>query len=112
MSATCPHCGGSLTVATTAKHRGELERQLGDAGRADALRREATATPDGPPRAIYMGFIAWRGYVWAKVRLRKPARCEYTNAEIPAGAWAWRQLSEVRDRDLRVSAEAPGPWSN
>jgi hypothetical protein len=102
MTASCPHCGGALDAPVA--HRGELERQLGDPARAAMLRTWAQACPGVPER--WGDFIAWRGYVWAKVRVRKGACCCVTLAEIPPGAWAWRQLSEVRDRDLRVSVEA------
>lgn len=110
MSANCPHCGGALDAP--AAHRGELERQLGDATKAARLReraqtREYACYGDVAAR-LDAEFIAWRGYVWAKVRARKPATCCVSGAVIPAGGWAWRQLSEVRDRDLRVAA---GVWA-
>lgn len=101
----CPNCGHDLGGD---RHRSELERQLGDAARAHSLRRQAIEMKGDWATVLVSGerrFMAWRGYVWAKVRVRKPATCAVSFLEIPAGAWAWRQLSEVKDRDLRVAAE-------
>lgn len=105
MMTACPHCGGALGAPSSNVHRGELERQTGDQQLAHELRERAAGVGEKPIR-ISAEFIAWRGYVWAKVRLRKAAACVATGVGLPAGAWAYRQLSEVRDRDLRVSADA------
>ncbi|MFD3263171.1 hypothetical protein [Phenylobacterium ferrooxidans] len=103
----CPHCGGELSAP--AAHRGELERQLGDASAAANLRERARSADGNHGKAVRLAdteFVAWRGYVWAKVRVRKAGTCCISAAAIPPGAWAWRQLSEVRDRDDRVHADA------
>lgn len=102
----CPNCGHVLAPAEPTVHRGELERQVGDVAIALQLRVAAEEDPHAAPRRLWMGFIAWRGYVWTRCRTRKAATCVYSGAALPAGAWAWRQLSEVRDRKLRVSADA------
>jgi hypothetical protein len=97
---SCPHCGGALDAAPSA-HRSELERQLGDYARADLLRTAAMFQGEIPCR-LDADFIAWRGYVWAKVRVRKAAVCKVSGAAISPGAMAWRQLSDVANRDWRV----------
>lgn len=103
VTATCPHCGGAL--GGPAVHRSELERQLGDAGRAADLRDRAQRVNKLTGVPLGDGFYAYMGYVWAKCRIRKPAKCFMTGHEIPAGGMAYRQLSEVKDRDLRIAAD-------
>jgi len=98
-------------LAAPSAHRGELERQLGDPALAAALReraQDAHRTHGQSVRLAGTEFVAWRGYVWARCRLRKSATCVVTGALMPPGSAAYRQLSEMRDRYLRVSAEA---WS-
>lgn len=105
---TCPHCGGVLLTEPVSTHRGELERQLGDVVAAANLRERARSADASHGKAVRLAdtaFVAWRGYVWAKVRVRKAGKCCISAAVIPPGAWAWRQLSEVRDRDDRVHAD-------
>lgn len=105
----CPNCKEWVEVEPV-KHRGELERQLGDVEHAGLLRFRADVK-FGREEAFRLdeNFIAWKGYVWAKVRVRKPAKCIVSGAAIAPGAWAWRQLSEVENRDWRVSVDA---WSH
>lgn len=111
MTNRCPHCGGDLPAAAPGAHRGELERQTGDAGLANTLRARAKAADEARAGALRLdpNFIAWRGYVWTRCYTRKAAKCEITGVEIRIGAAAYRQLSEVRDRDLRVDA---GLWDD
>lgn len=109
MTACCPHCGGALPSPSA--HRGELERQLGDVNQARELRQRAADADHAHGQAVRLAgtdFIAWSGYVWAKIRTRKAATCRVTGAELPAGSWAWRQLSDVADREWRVSVDAWG----
>jgi hypothetical protein len=88
-------------------HRDELSRQCGDPEHARVLRRIAACLPKQDlVTRIDKVFVAWRGMVWASVNIRKPAVCVVTGAAIPPGASAWRQLSEVKGRDERVSAAA------
>lgn len=85
-------------------HRGELERQLGDPARAADLMRRARAAGHGPVR-LDEKYIAYIGLVWTKVRLRQPAVCEISLIDLPPGEWAYRQLSEVSGRTMRVAAD-------
>lgn len=105
----CPNCGHAIEAP--AAHRGELERQLGSAALAESLMRSAKLAPGDAAVPLEAGgrrFVAWRGLVWATCRLRKPAKCAVTGADLAPGEHAWRQLSEVKGREVRVSAAA---WS-
>lgn len=97
----CPTCGHDPAE----KHRGELERQFPTF--AQQIRAEAERTGEDP-QAIGQGLIGWRGLAWQRVRLRKGSVCIRTARDLQPGDWAWRQLSEVRNRDHRVADDAWG----
>lgn len=97
----CPTCGHD----PDRRFKNELEMQ--HPTRAAELQRAADACGEDP-QAIGYGCVGWRGLVWDRVTLRKPSVCIRTAKPLAAGAPAWRQLSEVKNRNHRVADDAWG----
>lgn len=98
---SCPTCGHD----PDRRFKNELEMQ--HPTRAGEL-QAAAARCGEEPEPIGHGCIGWRGLVWHQIRCRKATICIRSGMTIVPGELAWRQLSEVRNRDWRVREDAWG----